>query len=524
MIPMGDIDLRRQLHVDLDLDTGVLHRKRRRGCVRHVYSAKIGDRKTDMTVVMFEGDRAEQEWQKDIATYSGLRHPNILQIYGVASSGSKNAAVFHGDLMRLTEFLDLYEHSSILQVYIWASGMEQFGRANTYFASRFGRTIGYGEYRVWIQPSTGMISAELGAVDYFDATWGRLSDTMAIQNPAVSFGAPNREAMAIDCMSPQLYHQICDRHLSHAVHSASLRTFTSVTLGAVVSWSPSRHPAGCIGDSTFEPAVSLCLADCVELAFVEQIEVDSAAWFGSNGKGVVMANGWTRYPSYSVMLSYSTTVYLTLLVRDRDISGWLSQANHIFKRLQITGNLCNYVLLNAISIQLQIHPIVEKTPTGYLFLCPANHFRTGPASFAWPDCSAYWSLDFSGLERLTMEEELHLGFPSLEFESGVSGTYWKDDSEIYAGLPKISRVISGTPFIDYPVMYPLMASQSIDAVELVVPTQIPDTTVNLEIEVPESTATTKVQVSETGQCNLFASSLWFNATLRLFLHLGDNFA
>jgi hypothetical protein len=95
MIAMGDIDLRRQLHVDLDEwlvsdDTGIVRRERRRGCVRRVYSARIGDRKTDMTVVVFEGGTAEQvkclklggpecnievvqERRQDVAIYSGHR-------------------------------------------------------------------------------------------------------------------------------------------------------------------------------------------------------------------------------------------------------------------------------------------------------------------------------------------------------------------------------------------------------------------------------------------------------------------
>ncbi|KAJ7025822.1 hypothetical protein C8F04DRAFT_1127202 [Mycena alexandri] len=94
-ITMGDIELRSQLHVDsnewrVHEDTGIVHHERRRGCVRRVYSAKVGHHKADMTVVMFEGDRAEQvkcsesgecgyitevlqEWAQNIATYSGLR-------------------------------------------------------------------------------------------------------------------------------------------------------------------------------------------------------------------------------------------------------------------------------------------------------------------------------------------------------------------------------------------------------------------------------------------------------------------
>lgn len=68
---------------------------------------------------------------------SKLSHPNILQIYGVASSCNVHATVFHGgaafdlpidldlhiehlDLTPFQKFLDLYRHSPMLTVYIWA--------------------------------------------------------------------------------------------------------------------------------------------------------------------------------------------------------------------------------------------------------------------------------------------------------------------------------------------------------------------------------------------------------------------
>ncbi|KAJ7714431.1 hypothetical protein B0H16DRAFT_1742624 [Mycena metata] len=408
-ITMGDIELRSQLRVDsewrIDEDTGIVRRERRGGCIRRVYSAKVGHRK--MTVVMFEGDSAEQEWQQNITTYLGLRHPNILQIYGVANSGSIHATLFHGDLMLLEEFLDLHEHySPILQVYLTASAVEQSGRADDYFASQFGWRLIYGEYTVWIQLSTGTISAELGVPDYFIVPWGwRSADPMTIQNPA--------------------YHQTCSM-LSSVHGSAHLSIFASVTLGAMVFWPPLRQPASCIDNSTFEPGVQLPFEDCIELASVDHIEVDSSGWFGS---GVVMTNGWTRLFPHSF---YPIVAHLTFRVRKQDILAWLSQANHIFKCLQITSNFSDHVLLSTISIHLQIQPILETIPTGYLFLCPPNHFRTGSASFTSPDYPAYWSLDSSVVERLSAEEAMHLGFPSFEFKSRVSGLYWED--KIYAGL------------------------------------------------------------------------------------------
>lgn len=65
-------------------------------------------------------------------------------------------------------------------------------------------------------------------------------------------------------------------------------------------------------------------------------------------------------------------------------------------------------------------------------MCPEEDFRTGLSSFRWPDSPAYWSLDSKGVERLSMEEAKHLGFPFIQLSTEVSGMSW--DASVYAGL------------------------------------------------------------------------------------------
>ncbi|KAJ7177202.1 hypothetical protein C8R46DRAFT_49396 [Mycena filopes] len=117
-IPLGDIDLQRQLRADklyFDEESGLV---RRRSCSRRVYSAKVGRRGTNMTVVVYEGDAAEQGWHSDAAKYLNIRHPNVLQIYGVAASRGIHASLFHGDLIPFQEFLDRHQDSYIVTSYI----------------------------------------------------------------------------------------------------------------------------------------------------------------------------------------------------------------------------------------------------------------------------------------------------------------------------------------------------------------------------------------------------------------------
>jgi hypothetical protein len=85
-----------------------------------------------------------------------------------------------------------------------------------------------------------------------------------------------------------------------------------------------------------------------------------------------------------------------------------------------------------VEFKLVISPTVEDSPPGYLFLCPEKDFQTGPSSFRWPECPAYWSLDPSGVEHLSMEDATALGFPSISFSTEIGGRSW--DRSVYAGL------------------------------------------------------------------------------------------
>jgi hypothetical protein len=74
----------------------------------------------------------------------------------------------------------------------------------------------------------------------------------------------------------------------------------------------------------------------------------------------------------------------------------------------------------------------------YLFLCPAEDFQIGSLSFRWPECPAYWSLDPSGVERLSMEDAIALGFPAISLSTEIEGRSW--DASVYAGLRQFHQV------------------------------------------------------------------------------------
>ncbi|KAJ7722572.1 hypothetical protein B0H14DRAFT_3170143 [Mycena olivaceomarginata] len=71
------------------------------------------------------------------------------------------------------------------------------------------------------------------------------------------------------------------------------------------------------------------------------------------------------------------------------------------------------VCVREVSFELEVSGTTEEPPAGFLFLCPPEDFKTGPSSFQWPDCPAYWSLDPSGGDRPSTKRK-H-GLDSLAF-------------------------------------------------------------------------------------------------------------
>ncbi|KAF7377042.1 hypothetical protein MSAN_00122300 [Mycena sanguinolenta] len=93
MIPLADIDLRHEIR--LENSTVLVDHRRKQPRVRRLYSAKVEGRKSTLTVAMYQGINAEQEWWSDLAKYMSMRHPNIIQICGAASSNGMHTAIFN---------------------------------------------------------------------------------------------------------------------------------------------------------------------------------------------------------------------------------------------------------------------------------------------------------------------------------------------------------------------------------------------------------------------------------------------
>ncbi|KAF7334349.1 hypothetical protein MSAN_02379800 [Mycena sanguinolenta] len=87
--------------------------------VRRVYKAKLEGRESGhMTVAVYEGDGAEEAWNEHLANYESIRHPNVMQLYGLVSTKRLYAMVFHDELIPYDQFIRRFQHSHILSLYI----------------------------------------------------------------------------------------------------------------------------------------------------------------------------------------------------------------------------------------------------------------------------------------------------------------------------------------------------------------------------------------------------------------------
>ncbi|KAJ7448644.1 hypothetical protein B0H11DRAFT_1928980 [Mycena galericulata] len=165
-----------------------------------------------MTVAWYQGPNAEQAWLRDISIHLWLRHPNFVQLYGVASTGTMHAAVFHDDLVPFKQFVDIHCNSPILSRYFRAHWLWK----STKPVAATNSSATEGELS-----SMGMrLDAHCGYGAQI-AGWREGIDIM-------SYNGPNHEAMAISSLS--LSHTTNSVPAIHPIGQASPSPYTQQLL------------------------------------------------------------------------------------------------------------------------------------------------------------------------------------------------------------------------------------------------------------------------------------------------------
>ncbi|KAJ7347385.1 hypothetical protein DFH08DRAFT_809145 [Mycena albidolilacea] len=99
-------------------------RQKRRGGFRRMYTAKIvGNESRTMTVAVYQGNGAEEEWRQQVAKYESIRHPHIRKLYGLVRTNGLRAMVFLNELIPFHQFLNRFKYSRILTPYIYAHSL-----------------------------------------------------------------------------------------------------------------------------------------------------------------------------------------------------------------------------------------------------------------------------------------------------------------------------------------------------------------------------------------------------------------
>ncbi|KAJ7612669.1 hypothetical protein FB45DRAFT_302409 [Roridomyces roridus] len=253
------------------------------------------------------------------------------------------------------------------------------------------------------------------------------------QNP-LALDDANSETRVMQILTIRLYHEICFRHL--AVVDWSPWEISEVPLGALIfhpsveSESVIHHPSREYFNPVAWPAGDI------------QDFFTHSGWGGFTARlrivsGVRLATRWTRFKAPEI---YDGTIYVSLDTGNL----WLPQANHIFQRLNVTSRREDYAFVYSIQFRLRI-PAQSRPNQGlYFFACPPEHFKSGAASFAWPKCPWFWSLDPSGIPPLTPEAAQTLGFSEVKQTIQVRGRRW--DANIYEGLRKFHAAKGFDPY------------------------------------------------------------------------------
>ncbi|KAJ7610577.1 hypothetical protein DFH06DRAFT_1485565 [Mycena polygramma] len=443
VIPLGDLDL---LH-NVGSERASVVVRRERASTRKMYAVRIPGSRPRMTAAVFQGRGTEevrcrssepwkaefsvQEWREEVSRYSNLRHPHIIQLYGVVNTQGLHAAIFHDDLIPYKELQKKYHGSQLLTAYFWASLETVFSDVSEYMLPFLQRTTVRSEYTVWIRSSTGRPCLELTPPRAYCASF-RLGTDFGL--PSNSLLEPPADSEIIASMALKEYHAICYMHVGRWSH-VSISTNIPVRLGSIRHFPTSEY------ENSFEIAsVSGYSAYDGGWATRDPVTKDVLNMLSCYQEGtLMMENGWIRVDSAKVADAYCSQI------QSRSFTSWLAQANNMFGRLGITCDLENYACIDTIKYWLTMSEPRDALPSGYLFLCPSAHFESDlPGCFRIPDCAAYWSLDASGMGGLREDEARTLGFQDIQVHTLVLLRSW--DDSVYAEIRQFQEAKGVDPF------------------------------------------------------------------------------
>ncbi|KAK6981641.1 hypothetical protein R3P38DRAFT_3113879, partial [Favolaschia claudopus] len=450
-IRWGDVFLQRQLYVDRQSDRPrfCLDHDRHRSSVRIVRSAKIDGRK--FTVASYEGKNAETEWKDDVERYMEIRHESLLQLYGIVRSRNIYAAVFHGDFIPFKDLLQNYQHSAILSCYIYSYVAHDLKSADNYLDNDYDDSVSSDDSYESIYPCKDFINGAM----LIDCSNGRLSidlagpdnskDYRSIPTFRFRLDEPlSRNSMEI--LSSTDFSYIAKTMTLHQYHQYLTRNYESLsklTWYSVVPSAATVHLGGVYSGRNDNSLEVVALQPLLYDHDIHSQWEDELEGYGRRSWRRISyseGNEFTTWRSRRHTCTFKSSFGAPWQAPS---TAWLSQANHIFGRLNGKPDFHKYdFIVEEISFVAELGRVrnhSKPSPDGFLFLCPKRDFLQGPTSFKWPPPEScwYWSLCPSGMPELSQEEATKLGFPTIQLVTEIRVQSW--DDSVYVGLREFHK-------------------------------------------------------------------------------------
>ncbi|KIK59631.1 hypothetical protein GYMLUDRAFT_44600 [Collybiopsis luxurians FD-317 M1] len=101
------------------------------------------------TSILYKGGDAHEIWSKDFDFYANVRHPNVLQLFGVGNHPTRPILIFHSELVSLSNFIN--RCSAIALCYLQHRWILDYARASDYL----GCSVQHDE--LWMQIPSGLL-------------------------------------------------------------------------------------------------------------------------------------------------------------------------------------------------------------------------------------------------------------------------------------------------------------------------------------------------------------------------------
>ncbi|KAF7291420.1 MFS general substrate transporter [Mycena indigotica] len=453
-IRWGDIDLRHlRLQSTPHSDLGTVGRVP--SASRSMYAARVYGSTSEMSVAVYQGNGAQQEWLRAIKEHGALCHPAVLQLFATSSHRGIYAAVFHDDLIPPENICQ--ESSSLATVYYRQYFEKEIMKVAPYICTAIGRQFIKPQMLTpWIRSSTHCITLEIYPLSRLEPFRPGLMRTdiyhLVIGSSCSNIIAPMHPVAAsvLDMISMLSLEQFIVRITSHEckpmyllLHQSSFKLHTVCFL---TDFAQSLNPWLC--DRYFKEHRDLKgWTDDVEYIVHFPYETDvqqhiqateskwTRGWWSGHLKHqiVQMGTGWSRLQYPFRLLAIQMDVGFGDLDANythndklKVQTAWITQAAYIFQQLKISKNRHRFLLLRdatcTVSFKIKSSQQYKKDTPAYLFLCPYWMFFDG-TTITRPERIAYWSLDPEGDEPLNDAR-----LPELSINMSIHGFYWEDEA------------------------------------------------------------------------------------------------